>query len=165
MLCHVIYLGPMFLFIPSAISVQFHLCSVPISIKPALSFPGPLCMLSWTWIEQKTRIALALEKFTVTRNEERQNCQKTGLLRLLEVNRQILSSKQALMVARVENKQTNKPGGQCEMRSLLNLIISRSLMTFGTVQWGLQTKFLVVKKIMIWTSKMALHYRLHFLPD
>lgn len=77
-----------------------------------------------------------MEKFTVTRNEEKQNCQKTGLLRLLEANRQILSSKQALMVARVENKnkQTKKPGGQCEMRSLLNLIISRSLVTFGTVR-------------------------------
>ena len=47
-----------------------------------------------------------MEKFTVTRNEEKQNCQKTGLLRLLEANRQILSSKQALMVARVEKKKT-----------------------------------------------------------
>ena len=49
-----------------------------------------------------------MEKFTVTRNEEKQNCQKTGLLRLLEANRQILSSKQALMVARVEKKKNKK---------------------------------------------------------
>lgn len=49
-----------------------------------------------------------MEKLTVTRNREKQNCQKTRSLRLLEANRQILSLKQALMVARVGKEKKKK---------------------------------------------------------
>lgn len=41
MLCHIVYLGPMLLFFLDVILVQFHPCSLPISIKPALSTPCP----------------------------------------------------------------------------------------------------------------------------